>query len=356
MRHTRVAAIAGATLTGAMLASGVLTAAPASADPAELRWTDGVSASDRVWECLPAGFADGVAADVGWATTTGQPPAVGESFYLRGRITLLGDPCQLGYVETVPELLVPPGLEFAGGGELLWDLTRAGEEQELTAEPIGIAGGVNGGEVLVTAEGEPFRLYQGDLLEFQVPVVATRPLNGAATDAPTCTSRVDGDAPCRRDRSGDHVQIAFTLGPEAYQNDRQYVIPYLSLLTQPGDDGSGPGLPGPGPGGPLPGGPGVQQGQVASSTTASYRTSAKRPGTATVTVTASRTPTGEVVVRDLSKRGRVVARASLESGDEGRLKLRLRKLSPGKHRLVAEYAGSATVAASTSAVRAVRAH
>jgi hypothetical protein len=73
-----------------------------------------------------------------------------------------------------------------------------------------------------------------------------------------------------------------------------------------------------------------------------------------VTVQASSAPTGQVVIRDLARKGRVVARGTLSAGQRGVLKLSVAKLGKGKHRLVVEYAGSSAVAPSTSPVKKVR--
>ena len=58
--------------------------------------------------------------------------------------------------------------------------------------------------------------------------------------------------------------------------------------------------------------------------------------------------------RYIARNGRVVARGTLSAGHHGVLRLKVAKLGKGKHRLVAQYAGSAGVHPSTSAEKKVR--
>lgn len=70
-----------------------------------------------------------------------------------------------------------------------------------------------------------------------------------------------------------------------------------------------------------------------------------------MTVAAAKTPTGTVVVR---ADGKVIGKAKIDAADRGKVVVRLAPLRKGKHKLVARYSGSATVAASASTQRTVR--
>ena len=305
--------------------------APAHAEPsAAAEWNDGTHDEDTVVDCITRLPSTGVSANVGWRSADGQVPEVGETFHLRGYLGLVSLPCS-GKVAVLPEVMVPRGVDFADG-PVLWDLTPAGEEPDLQPDDLAFDQGANGGILIGNPDYSPFTLRQGDILEFQFPVVATRELRGPATQRPECQDRRDGTRPCPIDQSGDHVQLAFTVG--GHGGDKSYVTPYVGLFAAR-----------PGPVDPAP------TTKATSRTTAAYAVSRRKQGRATVTVRSSRTPTGRVVVRD---RGREIARATLAARAAGRVVVRLPRLRPGVHKLSVRYAGSATVRPSASPVRTVR--
>lgn len=307
------------------LALGLL-APPGAARAAVGEWQDGKHDEDTIWNCITESLSTGVSANVGWRSATDQVPKVGEVFWLRGYIGLVGMPCS-GKVAVLPEIMVPSGVEYAEG-DVVWDLTRAGEEPDLGTDPISVDHGQNGGILIGNPDGTPFTLRQGDVLEFRFPVRATRELKGPATQQPECQDRRDGTAPCPISEAGDHLQIAFTVG--GHGGDKSYVTPYVGLFaaatTAPAT-------------------------KVASRTTATYRVSSRERGVATVKVTSSRRVTGVVRVTD---RGRLIGRATLRAGDGGRVKVRLPRLSKGWHVLKASYGGSATVKPSSSPKQRIR--
>lgn len=225
MRIRRIAA-----LSAALLTAGLLSAAPTltgSASAAENEWQDGVTSSDTIINCITQSPSVGVSANTGWRSTNGEVPEVGEKFYLRGYISLVGLPCS-GKVATVPEILPPAGFSYPEE-PVLWGINTLGEPGSLTDAPLDIFSGVNGGIVLTRPGDEPFVLQRGQVLEFQFPVVATREFKGTATPAPTCLSRRDGTAPCPLSQSGDHLQIAFAVG--GHGGDKSYVTPYVPLFA-----------------------------------------------------------------------------------------------------------------------------
>lgn len=319
-RRTLTAASLTAAAAAAVL-SGVV--APASAAPAQ-EWQDGKHDEDTIISCITNSPATGVSGNVSWMSPDGEVPEVGEKFYLRGYVGLVGLPCS-GKVAVLPEIMVPHGIEFVDE-DVRWDLTEAGDEQDLHTGGLAFDHGANGGILMGTADYDPFTLRQGDVLEFQFPVRATRELKGPATQQPECQSRREGTAPCPINQSGDHLQIAFTVG--GHGGDKQYVTPYVGLFATDG-------------GGQDP------DAKAASTTRALFKVPAKGRGTATVTVSSSKAVTGEVVITD---KGRPIARGTLQGGEA---KVRLPKLRKGKHVLVAEYGGSASVKASASAPRKV---
>lgn len=306
--------LAAATLVGGGLA-------PASAATAE--WQDGLHDEDTIISCITGSPATGVSANVSWMAPDGQVPEVGEKFYLRGYVGLVGLPCS-GKVAVLPEILVPSGIEFVDE-DVRWDLTEAGEQQDLGTEPLAFDHGQNGGILVGNADFTPFTLRQGDILELQFPVRATRVLKGPATQQPECQSRREGTAPCPVSQAGDHLQIAFTVG--GHGGDKQYVTPYVGLFAGGGQDQPGE--------------------QVDSTTRADFTVSTKRKGTARVTVDSDRPASGGVVITD---KGRPIARGSVQ---DGVATVRLPRLRAGKHVLVATYAGSTQVAGSASAPRKV---
>ncbi len=311
------------------VAAGLL--APLSPAAATGTWNDGSHDQDTIIDCITRSPGTGVSANVGWSSATGQVPAVGETFWLRGYIGLVSLPCS-GKVAVVPEIILPAGVEHAEA-DARWDLTLAGQQQVLSTDPLGAANGANGGIVVGNPDGTPFTLRQGDILEIQFPVIATRELKGPATQQPTCQSRLDGDAPCPVAGAGDHLQVAFTVG--GHGGDKYYVTPFVGLFAS-----AGPGA-----------GPGTSTGRATSATKASWKVSASRTGKVAVRVSASGAPTGRVVITD---KGRTIARATLKASHRGRVVVRLPRLRRGTHVLVARYAGSRTTAPSSSSRRTVR--
>ncbi|KRB76997.1 hypothetical protein ASE01_09540 [Nocardioides sp. Root190] len=235
MRRSRLAALAATLLTTAALASA--SAAPSHA--AESEWQDGYSDSDTIINCSTSTPGVGFSAQTGWRSPTGQVPKVGEKFYLRGYIGLVSLPCSdVGL--TIPEVLAPAGVEFVEE-PFIWGIYNAGSPGTLTSGGVDFFNGVNGGVAITRAGDEPFRLKRGQILEFQFPVRATRELKGTATQAPTCLSRREGDAPCPRAQSGDHLQIAFNVG--GHGGDKYYVTPYVPLFAAAAGSGGGDTTP-----------------------------------------------------------------------------------------------------------------
>jgi hypothetical protein len=325
--------------TTAALAAALTTVALATVpSSAQARvtgeWQDGRSDSDQIINCITQTLSTGTSANVGWRSADDRVPEVGEVFTLRGYIGLVSVPCGTGAVNVLPEILVPRGIEFAPG-PVVWDLTRDGQAQDLGTDPLTIDGvsGRNGGVLIGEADGSPFQLRRGDVLEFQFPVYATRVLKGPATQRPECQDRIDGVRPCPVDQAGDHFQVGFIV--DGHGGDKSYVTPYVGLFaaartTDPGPD-------------PVPA-------KAVSRTAATYVVSAKRPGTARVVVTSRTLPTGTVVVRDGR---RTLARAALKASHRGRITLRLPRLAKGRHRLQVSYTGSTAVRPSTSPVRTI---
>jgi hypothetical protein len=300
---------------------------PASAGVAT--WNDGKHDQDTIWNCLLQGPSTRVSANVGWLSPSGEVPEVGEKFYLRGYIGLVGMPCS-GKVAVLPEILVPDGVEYVDE-DVRWDLTRSGATQQLHTDGLDFFWGANGGIVVAQSGDVPFELRQGDVLEFQFPVRATRELEGPATQQPECQSRREGTAPCPIGQAGDHLQIAFTVA--GHGGDKSYVTPYVGLFAQPA------------------GGDPVTK--VDSRTAASWTLRTGRPGKAAVTVSADRTPTGRVVVKD---KGVAIGRATLREAHDGRVTVDLPRMRQGKHRLTVSYLGSDQVRPSTSATKRVTLH
>lgn len=293
-------------------------------------WNDGKHDQDTIWNCITQSPSTGVSANVGWKSPTGEVPEVGEKFYLRGYIGLVGMPCS-GKVAVLPEILVPSGVEYVDE-DVRWDLTEAGGEQQLHTDGLEFFWGANDGIVIARTGDEPFELRQGDVLEFQFPVRATRELKGPATQQPECLSRREGTAPCPIAQAGDHLQVAFTVG--GHGGDKSYVTPYVGLFAQPAG-GTDPE--------PVT--------KVDSRTAAAWTLRTGRPGKVAVTVSAERTPTGRLVVTD---QGDVIARDTLQAGHDGRTRVSLPRMRKGTHRLVVKYLGSDQVKASTSATKRIR--
>jgi hypothetical protein len=305
---------------------GLLAPIP-SATAATATWNDGKGDQDTIWNCALQAPSTGVSANVGWKSPSGEVPKVGEKFYLRGYIGLVGLPCS-GEVAVLPEILVPAGVEYVEE-DVRWDLTKAGDAQNLHTGNLEFFWGQNGGIVIAQPGDEPFVLRQGDILEFQFPVKAARELKGPATQQPECLSRREGTAPCPVSQAGDHLQIAFTLG--GHGGDKSYVTPYVGLFAAK-ETTSTPVV------------------KVGSRTTAKYTLRTGRRGRAVVNVAASRVPTGTVVVKD---KGRTIAKATLKTGHDGRIAVTLPKMRRGTHKLVVKYLGSTRVKPSSSATKTV---
>ncbi len=305
-----------------------LLAPMGAATAAASEWNDGKSDADMVWDCILQKPSTGVSANVGWSSPSGQVPKVGEVFYLRGYIGLVSVPCS-GQVAVLPEVMPPAGVEYADG-PVMWDLTKAGDPQQLDDDELSFFAGMNGGVVIALPGDKPFELSRGDILEFQFPVIATRELKGPATQQPECNDRRTGKAPCPVSQAGDHFQVAFTVG--GHGGNKSYVTPYVGLFAAKPASTPAPS-------------------KVASKTAATYQVKPGKRGKAVVTVSASRVPTGNVVVTD---KGRVIAKGKLATSSRGRVTLRLPRLTKGVHKLQVEYLGSTKVKPSISKVTKLR--
>ncbi|GAA5143391.1 hypothetical protein GCM10023340_08710 [Nocardioides marinquilinus] len=332
-RHRLGARLAVLGLLAALAAATGLPTSPATAaenagaaaGSRPTSWNDGKHDQDTILDCWTQEPAVGVSADAGWGSLDGEVPEVGEIFYVRGYIGSVALPC-LGRTGVLPEVVPPAGLEFADEEmPIYWSLAPIGAPQWSTRQ-LSFAHGAHGGYLIGTPDGKPWELRQGQVLEIQLPVRATRPMKGPATQQPECQDRVDGDAPCPVAVSGDHFQFAYTLTGSG--SDRQYVIPYVGLFVA-----ERPAPPAP----------------VGSTTAARYQVSARAAGKAVVTVTSRKPATGAVVVRDGA---RTIGRGTV--GTSGRVTVRLPRLARGVHRLSVRYAGSRTVKPSTSVVTRVR--
>ncbi|MBM7516402.1 Ig-like domain-containing protein [Nocardioides nitrophenolicus] len=323
------------------LGASLLTASLlAFAGPAHAagEWQDGSSQSDTIRDCWTGELSTGVTANTGWWSPTGEVPKVGEPFLLHGYVGLVGLPCGSG-VAVVPEMIFDETAFGYPDEPIKWGINDIDDPTPtFTTTPVEVTRGVNGGIAIPTAGGKAITLERGEIFEFQVVVVAKRALKGTATPAPNCPERTAGIAPCSVASSGDHLQVAFKVA--GHGGNKSFVTPYVPLFA------AGPEAGGGGGGGAVA--------KVPSTTSAKFKVSARRKGKATVTVQAGKAPTGQVVVRDLARNGRVVAQGTLTAGHGGVLKLKVAKLGKGKHRLVAQYAGSAGVHASSSAATKVR--
>lgn len=325
-------------LGASLLTASLLTlASPAHATG---EWQDGSSESDTILDCWTGQPSTGVTANVGWWSPTGEVPKVGEPFLLHGYVGLVGLPCSSG-VTVVPELIFDEAAFGYPDEPVKWGINAIDDPTPtFSTDPVQLTRGVNNGIAIASVNGQAITLKRGQIFEFQIPVVATRALKGTATPAPSCWERTAGIAPCSVATSGDHLQVAFQVA--GHGGDKSFVTPYVPLFAAGADGGAGAG------------GGGGQLGKVPSTTSATYKVSARKAGKATVTVQAGTAPTGQVVIRDLARKGRVVAQGTLTAGQHGVLKLKVAKLGKGKHRLVAEYTGSAAVQPSSSTARKVR--
>ncbi|RYB95604.1 Ig-like domain repeat protein [Nocardioides oleivorans] len=310
----------GTALLGVLLTAGPVAASAQAAG----EWNPGKHDEDTVINCITQQPAPGVSADVGWRSETGQVPKVGEVFYVRGYAGLVSLPCS-GSVAVLPELMLPAGVVPADDkAPIYWDLTKSGTSQALRTTKLTFANGRNGGYLIGSPEGLKWELRVGDVLEIQVPVVATRELKGPATQQPECQTRLDGTAPCPINQAGDHLQIAFTVA--GHGGTKSYVTPYVGLFASPATAG--------------PTGPTTGTTQAASATRAAYQVGKRR---AVVTITSTGTLAGTVVITD---KGKKIASAKVT----GRVTtLKLPRLKKGRHVLVARYSGTSQVLASTSA-------
>ncbi|AIY19278.1 Ig-like domain-containing protein [Pimelobacter simplex] len=320
------------------VAASLLTAfLVAFASPAHAagEWQDGSSQSDTILDCATRLPATGVTANTGWWSPTGQVPKVGEPFLLHGYIGLVGLPCSSG-VAVLPELLFDETAFGYPDEPVKWGINEIDDPTPtFSTDPVQLTRGPNGGIAIASVNGRAITLERGQIFEFQVPVVAKRALKGTATPAPSCPERTAGTRPCAVASSGDHLQVAFKVN--GHGGNKTYVTPYVPLFAA-ATGGTGGGV----------------VAKVASTTSASYQVAARKKGRATITVRAGKTPTGQVVVRDLARRGRIVARATLTAGHRGVVRVVVAKLGKGKHRLVAQYAGSSTVKPSASAAKSIR--
>jgi hypothetical protein len=335
MRTFRLrAALLGAVLLPLLAGTGSSATAQAAAG----EWQNGKHDEDTIIDCITGRPGTGVSADVSWRGVSDRVPRVGETFYVRGYAGLVSLPCS-GTVAVVPEFLIPAGTEYADDEThpVRWALTKRGETQHLSTRQLGYFQGANGGVTFETPGGGSWTLRQGDVLEIQVPVRATRELRGPATQQPECEDRREGTAPCPVTQAGDHLQVAFTVG--GHGGDKYYVTPYVGLFAA-----NGPGGPGD------PGDPGDPATKAASRTTATYAVSSRARGRAVVTVRSSVRPSGRVVVLD---RGRRIGAARLTAAQHGHVRVALPRMAQGRHVLVVRYGGSATVRPSQSAVRTV---
>ncbi|WP_418057447.1 Ig-like domain-containing protein [Pimelobacter simplex] len=329
-RNRRSPLALAATLLTAFL---VAFASPAQAAAGE--WQDGTSQSDTIIDCLTRLPSTGVTANTGWWSPTGEVPKVGEPFLLHGYIGLVGLPCSSG-VAVLPELVFDETAFGYPDEPVKWGINDIDDPTPtFSTDRVELTRGPNGGIAIASVGGRAITLERGQIFEFQVPVVAKRALKGTATRAPSCPGRTAGTKPCAVAESGDHLQVAFKVS--GHGGDKAYVTPYVPLFAT-GSGGTGGGV----------------VAKVASTTAATYKVSARKKGTATVTVRAGKTATGRVVVRDLARGGRVVGQSTLTASHRGVVRVSVARLGKGKHRLVAQYAGSPTVKPSSSAVRSIR--
>lgn len=273
MRIRRLAA-----LSAALLTAGLLSAAPTlagSASAAEGDWQDGTSSSDTIINCPTQTPGIGFSANTGWRSPTGQVPKVGEAFWIRGYIGLISLPCNAeGAGLAIPEIILPAGVSFVDEA-VRWALYTAGTPANLTTGGLEYWDGLNGGATITQTGDKPFTVKRGQILEFQLRIRATRELKGTATQAPTCTDRRDGTAPCPRSQSGDHLQFAFNVG--GHGGDKYYVTPYVPLFATNAAGGGDTTAPETSLGGPA-------NGAIVPSTSATFTIGSSEAGTVACTL------------------------------------------------------------------------
>jgi hypothetical protein len=339
--------------------------APSAGAAAAGDWNPGKHDEDVIQNCWTGADAPGVSADVGWRSLSGEVPRVGEIFYVRAYAGLVGLPCSQSGVAVLPEMMLPNGVVLADDkAPIYWDLTKSGTSQQLKTTQLTGAVGRNGGLLIGDPSGLKWQLRQGDVLELQLPVIATRTLIGSGTQAPECQSRRDGTAPCPIAQSGDHFQMAFTVA--GHDGNKSYVTPYVGLFAQAANGtgggagtggGSGTGIGGgAGSGTGQTGGTGTggttqnggQQAGAAVSTTSMKLKASRRAVKAKVTIASSAAPNGTLTISD---KGRTIATAKVTGST---VTVKLPRLERGKHVLVAAFSGGTGILGSASASQVVR--
>ena len=184
------------------VAAGLATGGvPAMADGDN--WVDGDWVQETIIGCVTGQPAPGYTGRVSFQGVGDQLPQVGETFYVRMEVGLPGLPCTATPM-VLPEVLLPHGMEYADDEQhpvrwALHDLDGGGGD--FSTEGLVYDRGVNGGILIglesdAYPEGGPIEVRQGQSLEIQVPVRATKVMKGAGTRQPQCDDRQDGVAPC----------------------------------------------------------------------------------------------------------------------------------------------------------------
>jgi hypothetical protein len=305
------------TAGAAALAATATLAGPAPAGAAGRTWVDGAWVQETIISCITGQPAPGYTARVSFAGKKGRLPKVGETFYFKVEVGLPGLPC--AKTPTVlPELVLPAGLRYADNAKnpVRWrKLTLDGGGSSYSTENLvfdrGRYGVLVGLKSAAYPQGGPIEVRQGESLEVQVPVRATKVMKGMATREPQCQDRINGDAPCPVKESGDHIQVAVS---KSDTGPRDSVIPFVGVHVQK---------------------------RVVTKLTAAVKAFRNKAGTARITVGGVAKPTGKVVIRKGKKR---LAVGKLKARNKGVISLRLPKLAKGRHKLVVKYTGSQAVA------------
>lgn len=295
--------------------AGIATAGATPAGAAEQTWVDGDWVQESIVSCITGQRAPGYTARVSFAGNGAQLPQVGETFYVRMEVGLPGLPCNKTPV-VLPEIVLPNGMEYADDADhpVYWAISDVdGPGTGWSTEGLGYSRGANRGVVIGLAseeypEGGPFEVRQGQALEVQVPVRATKVMKGSATRQPQCDDRRAGRATCPLEESGDHLQVAIAkldTGP------MQFVIPFVGILVQ----------------------------KAVPTVNATFSAFARKAGAAKVRLTGHTVPTGAVTLFEGRKR-----LGAGTAARTGQVTVRLPKLRKGIHRITVRYAGSATVA------------